>query len=222
MVGQQRVQRVFDGRLAIRYGAGAGGKVIVTPEIAARAAKGQGVGHLAEPLADPRQCSQRCGQALFQIGLDRTGQHGGRAFGADGDGHGVTVHDGGGDKGAVVQIVDDIDQGPFGTRNRSGAGVFGSIFIGGIEQGSAKDITGAKRPGMQGQAVLFGPGCDFGRRCGGEHVDPGLGLQQQAQFGHRSLTTSRQHDTLALGRQVDWEVVHMLQSLRLACGIYRK
>ena len=163
VVGQQRVQRLFDGGLAIRYGAGAGGKVIVTPEIAARTAKGQGVGHLAEPLADPRQRSQRCGQAFLQIGLDRTGQHGGRAFGADGNGHGVTVDDGGGDKGAVVQIVDDIDQGPLGTRNRGGAGVFGLVFIGSVEEFRTQHIAVAQGAGVQRQAARIGPCRDLGR-----------------------------------------------------------
>ena len=134
VIGQQVIKRFADCRFAVSHSTGASVEIIVAPEIAARATKGQGVCHLAKPFADARQRTQCCGQAFLQVGLDRAGQHGGGPFGADGDGDGITVNNSGRDKGAVVQVIDDIDQRTLGPCDGGGAGVFHGIFVSGVEQ----------------------------------------------------------------------------------------
>ena len=78
--------------------------------------------------------AEALGQALFQISLDRAGQHGRGAFGADRDGHWITVHDGGRDELAVLQVVHDINQRAACQRQMRCARVLDGIFICAVKQ----------------------------------------------------------------------------------------
>ena len=157
----------------------------------------------------------RDGQARLQIGLDRAGEHRGRALGADGDGHRVAVDDGGGDELAVVQVVDDVDQRAVRPRDRGGAGVLGRVLVGGIEERGAGRVAGLHRAAHEAQAPLGRPALDLGRRVGGEDREVRLGLQQEPQLGQRRLAAARQDDPAAGEGQEDREMLHVAR-LRIA------
>ncbi len=113
------------------------GRVIVRPKRPALGTKGQSLDTRPKGFADPRHQTEIGGKLFFQRFLDRTRQNRCRAFGADGNRHRVTVHDGGGDELAIGKVVDDVNQRPIAMGKRGHPGIFAVIFICGIEEGGA-------------------------------------------------------------------------------------
>ena len=190
MIGEKFFQRGAQRFGTLLCGTWTRGEVVVGPEIATRTPHRQRLGHAAERFSDPCQKSERGGQAGLQIGLDRAREHRSGTFGPDGNGDGVAIDDGGCDKDAVVQIVNDIHQRALGAGERGGARVLTVILVSGIEQNRTGNIARLQRAPDQVETPFTGPVGDFIRGFGCENVDAGFGLEQQAQLGQCRLSAA--------------------------------
>ena len=208
MLRKRGVQRALHGGVTLGDGRRAGAEIVIAPEVAARAAEGQGVGHFAKPLADARERAKAGGQLRLQIGLDRAGQHGRCAFCANRNGHRIAVHNGRRDELAAAEVIDDIDHRAICAGNGRGACIRVVIFIGGIGQHRAERITRRDRAGHVAQFARCGPGQDLRIGLGRENGDMGGCLEQQAQFGQRSLAAARQHNAAACKGDKYRKVIH--------------
>ena len=170
MSGQKLIQRPAGAVFAV----GLRFEIIGAPEITAGTAKGQRIGQFAQGFPDAGHHAQACGQLRLEVRFEGAGKHGGRPFGADGDGDGITVHNGGRDKGAVGEVVHDVDQCALRAGNVGGVGVCCGVFVSGIEQGGPGDVAGCKGAAVQGEFARRVPGSDFWRGVGGKDVQSGL------------------------------------------------
>jgi hypothetical protein len=139
------------------------------------------------------------------IARARTGR---RALGADRDGHGIAVDDGGRDEIAVLQIVDDVDQRALGAGDVGDTGVLGRILGCAVDCYGAARVARFERSAVQGQPPLGRPIHDLGRGSGREDDDLRLGFQEQPELGQRRLAAARQDDAAARDRQEDGEMLH--------------
>jgi hypothetical protein len=137
----------------------------------------------ADGFPDACERAERGWQPRLQVGLDRARQNGGRALGADRDGHGIAVDDGGRDEIAVLQIVDDVDQRALGAGDVGDTGVLGRILGCAVDCYGAARVARFERSAVQGQPPLGRPIHDLGRGSGREDDDLRLGFQEQPELG---------------------------------------
>jgi hypothetical protein len=161
----------------------------------------------AEGLADAGQEAEPGRQHRLDLGLDLAGEHRGGALGADGDGHGVAVDDGGGDE-VGSEVVDDVDERAGGAADRGGAGVLGRVAVGAVEQCRAGGVAVVDGAFGQRQAALGGPAQHLRVGFGAVDGDAGLGLQEQAQLRDRDPARAGDDDAAAAQVEEDGEMAH--------------
>ena len=135
-------------------------------------------------MADAGEDSEIRREVLFVERLDATREDRGRAFGANGDGHGISVNDGGCDEITVFEVIDDVDQRAASVAEFGDAGVFSGVFGRAINEGGAKGIAPVERALDQGETLFVCPSLDLGVWVGTIDGNAGFGLENQAQLGH--------------------------------------
>ena len=163
---------------------------------------------MTEGLSNARQQTERGGEALLQISLDRAGQYRRRAFGSNRDCDWVTIDYGGRDELAVGKVVDDVYLSTIRVGQGRNAGIFRVILIRGVEQDRAHRVACLQSTRDVGEFALRRPSMDFNCRifCKNSHLRGRL--QDQPQFRQGSVTATRQNNATASNGHEDRKVVH--------------
>lgn len=101
--------------------------------------------------------------------------------------------DRGRDEGAVLEIIDDIDQRAGLAADLRGARILCRVAVRAVKENGARRVTRADRPLLQRDEAPGGPAAHQRVRRGAEDGDLRFGPQQQAQFCDRDFTRARNH-----------------------------
>ena len=147
-------------------------------------------------------------QLRLQICFYRPRQNGCSPFCADGDGHGIAVHDSGCDELAGLKVVDDIHQRAIRAGQPCCAGIQCVVLISRIGQCGTQRITGGHRAALQTQLARGSPGFDLRVRLGCEDGQMCGAFEQKPQLGQRGLSATAEHDTASCKGKKDGEMIH--------------
>ena len=155
--------------------------------------------------------------------LDPAREHRRRSLGANRDGDRVAVDDRRGDKVALVEGIDHIDQHARPMRQPHHRLVPRRVAMRRIDQCGAGQVVGDRVVIGKNKLAFARPGDHLRPGVSPENRDLRIGFQQQAQLGNSDLASARHNDAPAFQVEKYGKMAHGTSGLPCSlCGIFSR